>query len=254
MNKKLCIALFCLFQMCFAGFAFAENSEWVKIGENVKTSTYGNVIYYDKKLSKEEAVQVNMYFARSFENCTFNVSSYSKKEFSKTKDFSDSYIYGSAIKGITESKYGIVSIDYFESEDEPVNIAGWDSMYLLRLKDDSILCVKVIKNNTYYANEISLDKDENVLILRNSEANYEMRIYLYENSLDKGKYQVFASDKNPNLEAVVYTGNDSADAKTKLFIEYYGSKILVYGKAVLNDVVGPYGNHVTVKFCYDGNF
>lgn len=153
MKKRLGFMFLILMQVCFVNVAFAQ-SEWTELNVNAKTSTYGNTKYYNQKLSMEEAIQVSMYFSVSFKGWDFDSKIYSKKEFTKTKDFDDKYIYGSAVNAVTKQGYGIVSIDYYLWDDEYVSDVGWDCMYLMKLKDDRVLCLRLTKpTDAYVADE-----------------------------------------------------------------------------------------------------
>jgi len=237
--------------LCIVNVAFAQ-SEWTKLSQNVKTDTFGNTKYFGKKLSYEEAVRISMYFASYYNGYNYDVKQYSKKDFAKlakNMDFEQEYIYGAAVKAVNELGYGIASIDYQLMDDEIINEVGFNSLYFMKLKDDSVLCLKIIKpSNVKIADSCVWDKENDMLILKNSTEGYEYHIYLYGLEIENGSYQVLGSDANPKLEAELIGSDYKNWAKTTLFVDYDGETIKVYGDssfyAPIND---------TYPFYYKGN-
>lgn len=248
MKKKLSFIFLILINVCFVNVAFAQ-SEWIMLNNNVKTSTFGNTKYLDKKFSVDEAVQVMMFLSRGYNEWNFDVKTYSKKEFAKTKDFSDEYIYGSAVNAVTKLGYGLVAMDYYLFENEVVSEEGWNGMYLMRLKDDSILCAKLIKpTGAYIADECVWDQNKDMLILSNKNFAYEIHICLYGLPIEEGEYQVLGSDGEYKLEADCIDNGNWAEAKTTLFIRYDGNTIKAYGNASLYTPTND-----NIDFYYKGN-
>lgn len=251
MKKKFNIVFLFLIQLCLANVAFAE-SEWIVVNENAKIKTYAHTWDYGKKLSLEKAIENSMYFAKGYQDWTFNVKLYSKKEFSKTKDFSDEYIYGSALDAMNKQGYGTVSIDYYLWDDEYVSEVGWDSLYLTKLEDNSILCLKLSKpNKIYTADSCVWDKENDVLILKNNSENFEYTVHLYGNEIDQGSYQVLNSDGDSLLEAELKGNQISGNSKTDLTIKLNeDNRIIVHGNAYLYTSNGK----ESFEFYYKGNF
>lgn len=146
MKKRfLFIPLFLLMSFCklFAG------DSWIDIGRNAKVDT---TVYYPSKdlnYSLEEAIRFLLFISTTYDSdevYDYSIEFYDKKDLITSDDFSDDYIYGTAVMASVELKYGIVSAFYFRSDDEEESIVGWDVLFIISLDDGKVLCAKIIEN------------------------------------------------------------------------------------------------------------
>ena len=83
------------------------------------------------------------------------------------------------------------------------------------------------------------DEGEDKIILTNSEKNYTLTVYLYENKLAQGEYQVLGSDQETKLEGTIKKGTSERDVKTTLLINHTQESFKATGTAELykeNDI------------------
>lgn len=82
-------------------------------------------------------------YGKAFSDSNFEIAIYSKEELQK--QFTDNYIYGTAINAALNLNYGLVQIQYFKYNDEPKSLVGWDNLFFVTMQNNKILCIKVIE-------------------------------------------------------------------------------------------------------------
>ena len=97
------------------------------------------------------------------------------------------------------------------------------------------------------------DRERDQIILSNKSGSYKLEIYLYGTYIEHGKYQVFGSDGEKQLEGTLRRDGVSCDLKTTLFIDRTEERIKVSGSAQLYEPHSVRKSDEILDFAYEGS-
>lgn len=143
MKKTIILCVFVLILSFSTSFGFAQEAEYIEIGFNAKTTTYVDKQTKGYKFSEDKVFELCLNYGKAFSDSNFEIAIYSKDELQK--QFTDNYIYGTAINAALNLNYGLVQIQYFKYNDEPKSLVGWDNLFFVTMQNNKILCIKVIE-------------------------------------------------------------------------------------------------------------
>jgi hypothetical protein len=107
------------------------------------------------------------------------------------------------------------------------------------------------QENQFYS--CIVNEKEDKLILLNKSENYVLTVWLYENKINHGKYQILGSDYQTLLEGFLLQDGINRDLKTTLFIEYTEKTINISGSAQLYKPKSIIKSGEVLDFCFVGN-